>query len=83
MLISDLQNFRMKVLQIWKMQAVPLGYAPPEQYKGENDTRSDIYSLGATIYHLLTARSPEGPSQFEPIRNIKSFCFSRTGVCSF
>jgi len=49
-----------------------LGYAPPEQYKGEHDARSDIYSLGATIYHLLTARSPEGPSQFAPIRTINS-----------
>ncbi len=36
------------------------GYAPPEQYegKGQTDARSDIYSLGATLHHLLTKRDP-------------------------
>jgi serine/threonine protein kinase/ribosomal protein L40E len=29
-------------------------YAPPEQYKGETEPRSDLYALGATMYHLLT-----------------------------
>jgi serine/threonine-protein kinase len=37
-----------------------MGYAPPEQYvgKGQTDARSDIYSLGATLHHLLTKRDP-------------------------
>ncbi len=35
------------------------GYAPPEQYgKGQTDARSDIYALGATMLHLLTAMPP-------------------------
>lgn len=36
------------------------GYAAPEQFggMGQTDARTDVYNLGATIYHLLTGYSP-------------------------
>lgn len=36
------------------------GYAAPEQFggKGQTDARTDIFNLGATMYHLLTGYSP-------------------------
>lgn len=52
------------------------GYAAPEQFgdaKGrgihKTDARTDIYSLGATLYHVLTGRNPsEPPYVIKPIR---------------
>lgn len=34
------------------------GFAPPEQYVGQTDERSDIYALGATMRYLLTGHNP-------------------------
>ena len=46
------------------------GYAAPEQYgKAQTTPRADIYSLGAVLHQLLTARDPsEAPFRFLPLR---------------
>lgn len=47
------------------------GYAAPEQFggKGQTDARTDIYCVGATMYHLLSGHSPaEPPYEIKPLR---------------
>jgi serine/threonine protein kinase len=48
------------------------GYAPPEQYVGRVEARSDLYSLAASMHHLLTGRDPalEPPFSFPPVRDL-------------
>jgi eukaryotic-like serine/threonine-protein kinase len=56
-------------------------YAPPEQYDaelGHTEPRSDLYSLGATMYHLITGEPPttvtrrvSNPGAFRSLREIK------------
>src|ERR1700738_2267447 len=48
------------------------GYAPPEQYQGNADPRSDLYALAATLHHLLTNRDPRNhpPFTYPPVRTL-------------
>lgn len=59
-------------------RAMTPGYSPPEQYgTARTDFRSDIYSLGATLYAALTGVIPEdglarmtGKAKLTPIREL-------------
>lgn len=44
------------------------GYAPPEQYSGQTDARSDIFALGMTMHHLLTGIDPRNGEPYAPVR---------------
>src|SRR6516164_10738855 len=48
------------------------GYAPPEQYRGKVETRSDIYALGATMHHAISGRDPavEAPFSFPSLQKL-------------
>src|SRR5579859_2548508 len=51
-----------------------LGYSPPEQFYGHTTPRSDLYSLGATLYVCLTGHNPKNnvPTvfNFPPVRDL-------------
>lgn len=49
------------------------GYAPPEQYNGQTDPRSDVYALGVTLHHAITGRDPtmtQTPFILPPVRDL-------------
>jgi len=50
------------------------GYAAPEQYgQGQTDPRSDVFSLGALMHHLLTGVDPSiRPFVFGSVRDVNS-----------
>ena len=47
------------------------GYRSPEQRSGGSvDVRSDLYSLGATLFHACSGEAPEGPSDWEEVPEV-------------
>lgn len=48
-----------------------LGYAPLEQVKGHPEPRSDLYALGATMFHMLVGEQP-APFDIPPIATVRN-----------
>lgn len=48
-------------------RVVTSGYSPPEQYFGKPEPRGDLYSLGATMHHLLTGVRPKPLTVCNPL----------------
>jgi serine/threonine protein kinase len=69
--IARVQVVRNTRLQQTSALGTP-GYAPPEQYQGHADPRSDLYGLAATMHHLLTNRDPRHytPFIYPPVRTL-------------
>jgi serine/threonine protein kinase len=68
-----------------KRDTVAMGsenYAAPEQWgKGQTDARSDVYALGATMYHLLANMAPTPaflPSEPLPLGNYNGALSKKT-----
>jgi len=69
------QETQEQFAHLWK--GLPIGtegYSPPEQYEGVVKPESDIFALGATLYHLLTRRDPRKNPAFTfdkyPVRSL-------------
>jgi len=48
-----------------------LGYAPLEQVKGHPEERSDLYALGATLWHMLVGEQPS-PFDIPPLATVRN-----------
>jgi uncharacterized RDD family membrane protein YckC len=56
--ISTFAGLEQSLTQSGTLLGTP-AFAAPEQLRGEDlDTRADIYSVGATLYYLLTGKTP-------------------------
>lgn len=57
-----------------KFDTLPLGtrgFASPEHFSQKTDARSDVYTVGVTMYQLLTGKNPaEPPYKLLPLREV-------------
>lgn len=49
------------------------GYAPPEQYRGRSQPRSDLYALAVTMFEALTGHDPvQTPFRMPPLETLRA-----------
>jgi serine/threonine-protein kinase len=72
--LADLGLARQTVGDVWAQEekGLVIGtpfYIAPEQIRGRQDidSRADIYSLGATLYHMVTGRPPFPGTEVDPV----------------
>lgn len=57
-----------------RLDTLPLGtrgFASPEHFSQKTDARSDVYTVGVTMYQLLTGKNPaEPPYKMLPLREV-------------
>ncbi len=72
-LLTDFGFAKDLALAAITQQGVSLGtpnYMPPEQFAGErHDPRSDLYAVGAVLYHMVTGGPPYGKNVFRFLMN--------------
>jgi len=58
--------FQGSTSQVTQYALLTGGYAPPEQWLGKAEPKSDIYALGATLFHILTRHHPRDFTPYFP-----------------
>ena len=66
-LIRDQRSGKIKLVNLGLAPtAGSPGFAAPEQLKGRTETASDLYAVGAVLYHLCTGKAPDSSPPLSP-----------------
>lgn len=57
-------------------------YLPPEQFRGQPTTQSDIYAMGASLFYILTGEEPDPISVLHPRKTNPSVSAELDAICA-